>query len=340
MAAKVTQKTLSRDELLARFNKLLDDKKKQDAHVSTKEEDAARSKEREVVDSASAYTVESIVKGLADLQLLLGNSVDTLIERLTAEVTKLDELRRAIDVESSHARFVGDIKVAADALHLLTLEHKEAVRAFDEQTSQKRESIQQEIEKTRTQWAREQTEQETARKEQEERTGKERARAEADFLYEVERKKKVEQDAFTEKKRKLERDISEATQAKEKAWGEREKALDEKKAEFEGFLAKIQTQPQELEDAVKKAREEAIKDAYGDAKVRADLLEKEVEANRKVSQLQIQSLEETIAKQRAQLESLGAQLQAAQKEGQGLALRAIEGAAARAAAAPKVLPER
>jgi hypothetical protein len=319
MTSKTTA-TLSKDEILASFQQLVEEKKKQDARVATKEEDASRAKDRQLVDAASTHTVENIVKGLADLQLSFGSSVDVLVTRLMEESSRLEELKRAIEIETSHVKQVNDVKLAADALHVLTLEHKEAIRTFEEQASQKRTTLGGEIEQTRLQWQQEQT-----RRETEERQKKDRARGEADFDYELERGHKIEQDAFVEKKRKLERELAETGLLKEKLWAAREAVLAAHKAEFDAHTARIAALPQELDEAVKKAREEAIKDAYSTEKVRSELLEKEVEANRKVYALQIQQLEDSVKKQSDQIEALSGQLATALREVQELALRAIEG---------------
>jgi hypothetical protein len=324
MTSKTTA-TLSKDEILASFQQLVEEKKKQDARVATKEEDASRAKDRQLVDAASTHTVENIVKGLADLQLSFGSSVDVLVTRLMEESSRLEELKRAIEIETSHVKQVNDVKLAADALHVLTLEHKEAIRTFEEQASQKRTTLGGEIEQTRLQWQQEQKQLEQTRRETEERQKKDRARGEADFDYELERGHKIEQDAFVEKKRKLERELAETGLLKEKLWAAREAVLAAHKADFDAHTARIAALPQELDEAVKKAREEAIKDAYSTEKVRSELLEKEVEANRKVYALQIQQLEDSVKKQSDQIEALSGQLATALREVQELALRAIEG---------------
>ena len=324
--------TLSKDEITSLFHQLVEEHQGQSARVVTKEEQAARAKERQIVDAASKYTVENIVKGVADLQLTFGSKIDELLARLLEENSKLDELRQGIDIENRQSKYVSDVKIAADALHIQTLENKDELKQREDEQNAKRQTLNQEIENTKAKWEKERKQLEQSRKETEEQDKKNRAKAEADFIYDLERKHKVETDAFNEKKRKIERDISESTQAKEKAWGEREKLLSEKKGEFEANQARIATMPQELEDAVKKAREEAIKDAHGDARVKARLLEKEVEANRKVYDLQIKSLEEQAAKLVAQIETLTTQLQAANREVQELALAAVKGSTQQAKA--------
>lgn len=317
--------TLSKDEINSLFSQLVEEHQGQSAKVVTKEEQASRAKDRQTVDAASGYSVESIVKGVADLQLSFGVKVDELIARLMEETAKLNELRKAIEIEQARAKYVSDVKTAADALHIQTIENREAIRALEEQYAFKRQTLQQEMDNTRGKWQKERKQLEQSRKEQEEQAKKDRAKGEADYGYDLERKRKVETDAFNEKKRKLERDLSENGQAKDKAWAERERLLSEKKAEFEAHVARVAALPQELDEAVKKAREEAIKDAHSEARVKAELLEKEVEANRKVYDLQIKSMEEQSTKLQAQIESLTAQLQTANREVQELAMRAVEG---------------
>lgn len=79
----------------------------------------------------------------------------------------------------------------------------------------------------------------------------------------------------------------------------------------------------EIEEAVKKAREEAIRDINQDAKVKADLFEKELQASKQSYELKIQSLEQAIAKRAEQIESLSSQLQIALKQAQDLARKAF-----------------
>ncbi|MDZ4874253.1 MAG: hypothetical protein CLLPBCKN_003649 [Chroococcidiopsis cubana SAG 39.79] len=90
------------------------------------------------------------------------------------------------------------------------------------------------------------------------------------------------------------------------------------------YTKQIAAFPTELEEAVKKAREEAIKDVNQDAKVKADLFEKEWQAAKQSYELQVQSLEQVITRQIEQIENLTAQMQAAQQQAQELALRAFQ----------------
>ncbi len=81
--------------------------------------------------------------------------------------------------------------------------------------------------------------------------------------------------------------------------------------------------PTELEEAIKKAREAAIKNTSQKAKVDADLLEKEWQSTKQSCEAKIQSLDETIQKQLQQIEGISTQLQTALNQAQDLAMRAF-----------------
>ena len=82
-----------------------------------------------------------------------------------------------------------------------------------------------------------------------------------------------------------------------------------------------------MEEAIKKAREEAIKETSQKAKVEADLFEKDWESTKQSYEAKIQSLEQTIQKQFEQIEGISAQLKTALKQAQDLAMRAFDGSA-------------
>ena len=92
----------SKDQVFNAFQKILTDRKKLGSRIATKEEEAEKAKNEQVLKAALTYTVDGIVKGLADLQLEFGGTVNQLSEKLAAEALKLDELERAIEIETLH----------------------------------------------------------------------------------------------------------------------------------------------------------------------------------------------------------------------------------------------
>jgi hypothetical protein len=63
----------------------LADKKQHESKVSTKGEEAEKEKNQELIKVASTYTVDSIVNGMASLQLNFGSIINDVSARLTTE---------------------------------------------------------------------------------------------------------------------------------------------------------------------------------------------------------------------------------------------------------------
>ena len=314
----------SKEQISKTFQQILTERKKIESRIATKEEEAEKEKNKQILEVASTYTIDGIVKGLADLQLEFGTIVNGLSEKLAQEASKLDELNCGINVETQHLQDLQQIRVVADTLHLLTQEHQENLKAIEQKAANDREALEKDMAQKRKYWEQEQQEFDNTIQEQTELLTKERQRKQADYQYELERNRKVETDEYEELKRTQEREIIEANQEKEKQWSEREKIMTERQSLLEEYQQKVEKFPTELDDAVKKSREEAIKEVHQDAKVKAELVKKEWESNKQGYDFKIQSLEQTIQKQIEQIENLSSQLQETMKQAQALAMKAFE----------------
>jgi hypothetical protein len=314
----------SKQPLIQAFQQILADRKKLESKIATKQEEAEKAKNQEILEAASAYTVDSIVKGLADLQLEFGSIVNALSEKLAKENAKLDELNRAIEVETQRLKELQQIRIVADTLDILTQEHQEKLKTLEQDTASKREMLEKEVAQRRKEWQKEQAEYEEALKAYNELLAKQRSLEAEEYQYKLENARKINANEYESIKRNQEREIEEFTENKDKNWAEREKVLTQNQSLFAEYQQKIMAFPNELEEAVKKTREEAIKDTNQKAKIEADLFEKEWESSKQSYELKIQSLEETIKKQTEQIEGISAQLQTALKQAQDLAMRAFD----------------
>lgn len=323
--------------ILHAFQNILAERQKIESSVATKEQEAAQLEDQRILETVSQYTQESIVRGLADLQLEFGSIVSGLTTRLTTEQQKLTELQRAIAVETQHLQELQQTRTVADALHILTQEHQEKLTALERQATRDRETLEKEIAATRKIWQQEQAEFDAAQAESEERLRQARDRQEADYQYEMEQARKLAADEYTEKRRVLERELQETAAIKEKQWTEREQFLAANQSQLQAYQRKADSFTTELDEAIKKAREEGIRDVSQDAKVKADLLEREWAGAKQGYELQIQSLDSKIQKQSEQITEISAQLQAAMRQAQDLAMRAFENSSNRLASIDKSL---
>lgn len=316
---------MTREDVLKTFAPLLQSFGQGPAQVATRAEAAEQAKARDIVERAASYTVESIIKSLADLQVNLGGAIDSLADRLEQEASKLGELRHALASEGRRLHELRNTRVAAEALEILIQDHKKKVQVLDEKAASERQDLEDKINKQREAWAREQSDRAAALAEGEANLAKERRAKEEQYSYEIERQRKLSADEYAEKKRLLERGLAESGATRNKNWGEREQVLAAAAGDIEALRARVEGLPRQLDEESKKARERAIGRITGEAKHEAELLEKESAANIQVYELKIKSIEDRSARQVAQIADLQKQLVTALEQTQILAQKAIEG---------------
>ena len=215
------------------------------------------------------------------------------------------------------------IRVVADAFHILTQEHQEKLTVLEQNATNQREIIEKDTTQKRKIWGKEQQEFDAAVQEKTAFTIKQRQGEAADYQYDLQRERKIETDAYEETKRTSEREMQEFTREKDKNWVEREKLLSDNQAEFEKNQTKAAGFEEELKQAYTKAKEEAIQEVSREAKVKADLVDKEWEGSKQGYELKVQSLQQTIERQTEQIAEISAQLQATMKQAQDLAMKAF-----------------
>jgi hypothetical protein len=317
----------SQEQILANFQKLITERNRSPIKVATKQEEAEKVSNQQLLATASEYTVDNIVKGLADLQLEFGQIVVGLSEKIGKEHDKVDELKRAIAVEDRNLLKLKNTRIVADALHILQQEHQEKTRLIEADTNRQKEDLEKEAIATRKIWEREEQERSDRLQQELEISQKERQTEAEEYEYKLALTRQRISDANNSTKVKQEIELRETNEIKTKDWQQRESILQKSKAEFEQNQKLITSSTTELEEAVKKAREEAIKDIHKDAKIKADLFEKEWQGNKQSYEFQVQSLEQNVAKQLEQIQHLSTQLEAAMKQAQGLAMRALDNSA-------------
>ncbi|MDJ0679300.1 MAG: hypothetical protein QNJ18_05495 [Xenococcaceae cyanobacterium MO_167.B52] len=312
-----------KDHILASFNQLLSQYQKTESKVATKEEIAEKIKNQKLVTKATDYTVDNIVNGMALLQLQFGSSINELTETLTIESVKLEELKKAIAVEKNHLQQLSQVKLVADTLHILKQEHQEKLRLLEEKTTKQKEEITKETDNYRRQWEQEQEEFASKIQEEDELLRQQKEQEEADYQYELARQRVVETDDYEEDKRQQETEVADLGKEKEKDWQQREQYLADNEKEFTENQEKIATFEDKIKEAYNKAKGDAIKEADKKAKVQADLLEKEWEAEKQGYEFKLESLQATIERQINQINELTNQLQETNAQSQNLAMKAF-----------------
>lgn len=269
------------------------------------------------------YTIESLAK----IQLGFGSAANELSEQLSTQASKLAEIREAVEKEVEQLKQLHNLEISEDILDTLITSYEENAKTYQEEFSQQKDVLLQEIDDQRKTWIKEQDENNRLIKERDENIKKIRQRDEAEYKYNLELQRKLQKDEYEQQQKELNQQLAELQQETEKQWTQREKAIAEREKQFEESKAKVEAFSKDKEAALKKATEEGKGIAHYQAKIKSDLYSKEVEGQKRFYEQRLQSLEQTITNQDTRLQNLSKQLDSALKQVQDLAVKAIEGTA-------------
>ena len=316
----------TKEEILKAYNELVNRYQDKSATVSERQVEAKKTADSAVVEKASKYTVESIIKGLAELNIYVGKALNDLSRELTGEAEKLVEIREAIAIETKHLEELHDIQLAADTLALLIREHAEKKAAFESERETEETEFSFQMAEKRAQWKKEQEAYAAGLKENEARLKKDREREAEEDEYNLALAQKKERDSYEAARAAQMKALEDERTRQEQELGAREASVKAQEAELAELRAKVAAFPAELAASVDRAEKEASSKAESRSRLEAQLLAKEVEGDRRVAQMKAGALEEVVAKQAAQIEALTKKLDEANAKVEEIAVRAIEGA--------------
>jgi uncharacterized coiled-coil protein SlyX len=269
------------------------------------------------------FTIESLTK----IQLGFGSAANELSEQLTTRASRLAEIKQVVEEQLQQLQQLHNLEVGEDSLDNLIQTYEENNSAYQEEFSQLSERLNQEIQELQEAWKKQQEESDRNIKERNENLNKNRQRDISEYKYDLELERNLEVDEYEQQQKELYKQLDEFQQEAEKQWNERENKIAEKEKQFAELKIKVEEFPQQKEAAMRKATEEGKGIAHYQAKVKANLLGKEVEGQKAFYEQRIQSLEQTITNQEIRVQSLSKQLESALKQVQDLAVKAIEGSA-------------
>src|SRR5216684_157449 len=282
---------------------------------NAKVEEAVKLREAEVRQAVDGLSVEGVAQGISALSVQISKALAEVSDNLLSEVRRLATIREAVALESDELQRLHKIDIAATALDQL-------IQEYD---SRKQESGA-EISAGRAAWDAEVKARERAEKEYDENLRKQRQRETDEYEYKKTLDRKKTQDKYDEEMRALEKKNREKQEALEKDWQERERAIKDREEEYlrlqqevGGFLSRLQAE-------VERARSEAIQQTEQRFEQQSLLMTKEREADRRLAEFQVKTLEEAVARQTTQIAALQKQLDEAKQQVQDIAVKAIEGA--------------
>ncbi|HLJ17699.1 MAG TPA: hypothetical protein VKV15_24595 [Bryobacteraceae bacterium] len=315
-AAKVAPRAKRpKAEIQREFEDVMEEAAKEKEGFDSKSAEAARVREEELRHAVEGITVEGVVQRISGLGLDISRALSDISEKLAAEVQHLSEVRQAVEIETKELARLHKIDIAATAIDQLVQDYQ-----------RQNEQMEAEITARRAAWAEEIKNVERERKEQEESLRKQRQREIDEYEYKKTLERKKAQDKYDEEVKLLEKQNREKQEQLEKSWQQREASLKEREDEFARLKKEVETFPARLEAEAKRAASESAKAAEAQFKQEILLLKKDAESERRMSELRAKALEETLARQTAQIAMLDKQVEEAKQQVQDIAVKAIEGA--------------
>jgi hypothetical protein len=334
MAIRRPSEKNTKSEILTAFEELLKQKKALELQIETQATQQAIALPPQPTNGNSGskpaakpqQKMVSIIDGLNQLQLNFGGAVSDLSEKLTLEALNLQTIQTSVATEVEQLEALHSLNADETELDALIQQYEESAKTFNQEFKQQQETVDLEITQAQNAWTKEQEDYRRNLKERNETFAKTRQRDGKEYTYDLALVRKLADEADAQERQRLELELSEFQQAQEKTWAEREKEIGDRETLFTELKGKVEAAPQQLEAAVKRAKEEGKGIAFQQAKVKADLLAKEVEGSQRTYDLRIEALQETIGTQDTRIQALSQQLDAALKQVQDLAVKAIEGA--------------
>ncbi|MEB3882096.1 hypothetical protein [Lyngbya sp. CCY1209] len=270
--------------------------------------------------------LEATLASLTMFQSNFGGVIGEISEQLTSEASRLEELQNLVAESRQQLQDLHGIEeIEDDTLEVLIQQYEENSKTFEEELTDRRDALEQEWQERQAAWKKEQEEHQRAVRERNENYQKTRDRDEETYKYNLNLQREIDQEEYEQNKAELYKQLAEFKQERERQWAEREKAIAERETEHLEVTAKVAQFEKNLEDTVKKGKEMGRNIGNYQAKVKADLFAKEVEGQKQFYELRVKGLSETIQSQDLRIQNISKQLDAALKQVQDLAVKAIEG---------------
>jgi len=278
------------------------------------------------LEKVASISGEGIMKNIATLKIDLSNSLDGILQSLTNEFKTLEEIRAAIVIEKKSLEDLYSLSANTDSLAAMLLVQKEKKENFEKETKEKEETFTNEMAVKKEQWEIEKVKQKAAEKEYLDEMTKRRKREEEEYAYSLKIKRQKEQDEYDSKRTQLEKELIDKKAKFEQEVSSRELNLKNAEAEL-AELRKINAEyPGKLEKALKDKETEVSKQLQTKYGFDNQLIEKQYEADIRLKDQIIASLQEKIKEQQEQLKEYADKANRAEAGVKDIAVKAIENA--------------
>ncbi len=309
MTAKISS-SQTKVEILKAYEQLLGElKEEQNQNTALKKE---LEKRNENIANVHQKIESEGTTSIAQLRNTFNEQLDALENKLEEEQQHFLKLQEGIKFEKQLLEELHNIKAEAESLQALVSAHKAAKEKLDQEIVDQKAEHEQNIKQKRLQWEREK---------------------EA-YEYDLKIKRRNEQDAYNLQKEKLEKELKDKQEAFDLAISEREKAVAAQEEELQGLRKQVAeyevSLPKKIEE-VKKEQAQVLKTKY---EFERQLELKDLQADIKLKEQQINSLNHKIEEQIKLIDTLTSRADGANAQVKDIALKAIENSGVKAFTLP------
>jgi hypothetical protein len=314
----------TKNEILEAYYELLE-QVKQNKKITKQEEKAAVEK-KVILEKATGHCADDIIKGLAELKLIINKSFKELEDQLLTENQKLIDLKQAIAICSQELEELYEIRVNADTLSALLLAQKEKTANFEKNMKERISNFEQEMQEHRSNWKKEQEEFDLAVKEQANLIKKLRDREEEEYIYKRNLTRAKEQDQYTQEAQALKKELADQRQKLEQEFKTREEQLVVAEQELNTLREQVKNFPAEKERIILEKEQTIKQELTTKYEYEAKLAQTKVEGEIKVYKQIISNLESKVTALTEQISQFNERADHANLQVQDIAIKAIEGA--------------
>ena len=311
-------------EILKAYESLL--KGVQNAKADVPKQIQEEKQRKETLEKVEGISNEGIVKSIAALKSGLSNSLDEILQSLTNEFKKLEEIRAAIVLEKKSLEDLYSLSANTDSLAAMLLVQREKKENFEKQMKEKEESFANEMAAKKEQWEIEKAKQKTDEKEYTDELTKRRKREEEEYTYNLKIRRQKEQDEYDSKKLQLAKELTDKKAQFEQEVSSRELNLKNAEAELAELRKNNAEFPAKLEKALKDKETEVTKQLQTKYGFDMQLMEKQSAADIRLKDQIITSLQEKIKEQQEQMKENTDKANRAEANVKDIAVKAIENA--------------
>jgi len=322
---KVLSTSNTKKEMIDTYNALLKQLQEKRESELKPEKKIEEKKKGEVVEVAETLSSEGVVKEIGNLKLEIGRKLTSISDGLEEEVSKFNQIQKAIVIKDEELRELYEIERSAETLAALIEAQNKRRQEFELEIIARKEEFDREIITTREDWVKEKKGYEADIKERDAAEAKRREREKEEYGYAFKREQWLAKDRFEDEKAKAEKEIQLKKEYMEKELTEREEAVTEREGELAELQKKIIAFPDEIKEAVNKAVKETTERITLEAKNKEELIRIEFDGERNVLKTRIESLEKTVKEQSGHIANLSGQLEKSYQKVQDIAIKSVEG---------------